>query len=66
MIKCLKVQNIDEEDEEIEDQYEEDGEEYEEQEEEVVEDPDNQRTSPTPLVQDQPVFIEYGKNNGNY
>jgi hypothetical protein len=54
------VQNIDEEDEEegdegFEDQYEE----------EVVEDQDgegdNERTSPTPLVQDQPVFVEYGK-----
>jgi len=54
------VQNIDEEDEEegdegFEDQYEE----------EVVEDQDGDgddaRTSPTPLVQDQPVFVEYGK-----
>ena len=54
------MQNIDEEDEEegeegFEDQYEE----------EVVEDQDGDgddaRTSPTPLVQDQPVFVEYGK-----
>jgi hypothetical protein len=54
------VQNIDEGDEEegdegFEDQYEE----------EVVEDQDGDgddaRTSPTPLVQDQPVFVEYGK-----
>jgi hypothetical protein len=54
------VQNIDEEDEEegdegFEDQYEE----------EVVEDQDGDgddaRASPTPLVQDQPVFVEYGK-----
>lgn len=56
------MQNIDEEDEEegdegFEDQYEE----------EVVEDQDGDgddaRTSPTPLVQDQPVFVEYGKKN---
>ena len=54
------MQNIDEEDEEegdegFEDQYEE----------EVVDDQDGEgddaRTSPTPLVQDQPVFVEYGK-----
>ncbi len=54
------MQNIDEEDEEegdegFDDQYEE----------EVVEDQDGEgdyaRTSPTPLVQDQPVFVEYGK-----
>lgn len=50
------MQNIDEEDEEqedvenIEDQYEE----------EVVEDHDAM-TSPTPLVQDQPLLVEYDK-----